>query len=153
MKKIFAIAAIFVGASIMQQANAQVNVNKQPTWGPTGNNHVDYYYLPEADSYYSVDESQFIYNDGRKWVKAKALPSKYRNVDLYKTYKVVVNKPNPYLQNNVYKNQYAQYKGRHDQPVIRDSRDKKYTQNNNQPKQQSWDNNRKQEPQKNGKKH
>jgi len=136
MKKIFAIAAFFVAIASLQSVTAQINVNininKQPTWGPTGNDHVDYYYLPEADSYYNVAESQFVYNDGRKWVKAKSLPSKYKNIDLYKTYKVVVNKPNPYLQDDSYKKQYARYSTRHDQQAIRDSRDTKYTQNRNQ---------------------
>lgn len=143
MKKIFAIAALAIVSFSFQPAHAQINVNininKQPMWGPVGNDHVDYYYLPEEDCYYDVAKTKFIYKSGNKWVSAKSLPAKYKNVDLYKTYKVVVNEPNPFQHNYEHKQQYAQYKNVHNQVAIRDSREEKYFENKKHPEHKNWE--------------
>lgn len=54
-----------------------------------------------------------------------SLPTIY-HINLYSTYKVVINQPRPYLQHNVYKVKYAKYKKGYKQAVIRDSKDSKY---------------------------
>ena len=41
-------------------------------------------------SYYDIQTSKFIYNSGGVWVRSAYLPTKYRNYDLYKGYKVVL---------------------------------------------------------------
>lgn len=132
MKK-FIIAALIGVASIgsVKFASAQVslniNIGSQPLWGPTGYDHVDYYYLPEMDAYYYVPTGQYIYMVNNNWVWRKSLPARYRNVDLYRTYKVVVNGDKPYLRHNTYVNKYKKYKSAYNrQTLIRDSRDKKY---------------------------
>lgn len=99
--------------TIAEKANAQVNVNigLQPAWGPVGYQYVDYYYLPDIETYYYVPRRQFIYlNDGR-WIYSSALPVRYRTYNLYYGYKVVVNEPKPYLRHAAYKVKYAKYKG------------------------------------------
>jgi hypothetical protein len=59
---------------------------------------------------------------------SNSLPYQCRNADLYKTYKVVINEPKPYLRNNHYVNNYKQYKYQHSkQDVIRNSNDSRYT--------------------------
>lgn len=132
MKKIFLVAAILmVSLFSINGAKAQVslniNVGSQPLWGPTGYNHVDYYYLPDINAYYYVPSGQYIYLNNGRWVWVNSLPSIYGNFDLYNAYKVVINKPKPYLQNNIYIAQYSKYKNyRGKQTVIRDSRDSKY---------------------------
>jgi len=115
-----------------------------------GNDHVDYYYLPEVDCYYDVAKSKFIYSDGRKWITAKSLPPIYQNIDLNKTYKVVVNEPKPYQNHDQHKQQYAQYKERHDQPIIRDSKDPKYFENKKHPEHKTWEKQQKEEKKKGG---
>ncbi|WP_316803424.1 hypothetical protein [Pedobacter nototheniae] len=132
MKKIFLIAAIMmVSLFSINGAKAQVslsiNIGSQPLWGPTGYNHVDYYYLPDINAYYYVPSGQYIYLNNGRWVWVNSLPPMYSNFNLYNAYKVVINKPKPYLQNNIYVSQYGKYKnygGK--QTVIRDSRDSKY---------------------------
>ena len=132
MKKLVLFAAVLmVSLFSIKKAQAQVrlniNIGAQPAWGPTGYDHVDYYYLPDIDSYYYVPTGQYIYSNGGRWISASSLPSQFRNFDLYRAYKVVVNEPKPYLRNNVYAAKYRNFKnynGR--QTVIRDSRDTKY---------------------------
>lgn len=132
MKKLILIAAVMmVSLFDINNAKAQVslniNIGSQPVWGPTGYDHVDYYYFPDIDAYYYVPSGQYIYLNGGRWVWTNALPAQYGNFDLYRSYKVVINEPRPYLRNNVYVTRYSKYKnygGR--QAVIRDSRDSKY---------------------------
>lgn len=132
MKKLVLFAAVLmVSLFSINNAKAQVslniNIGSQPVWGPTGYDHVDYYYFPDIDAYYNVPSGQYIYSNGGRWVWVNSLPSQYRNFDLYNAYKVVVNEPRPYLRNNIYVTKYSKFKnynGR--QAVIRDSRDTKY---------------------------
>jgi hypothetical protein len=143
MKKLF-LAALFVGSlAAYKPAHAQIslslnlNIGSQPDWGPTGYDHVDYYYLPDIDCYYDVPNRQYIYLNGNTWTRTSALPPRYSNYDLYHGYKVVVNQPKPYLRAATYRAKYAQYKGRHNQAVIRDSHDAKYRRpQNNRPQPQ-----------------
>lgn len=95
------------------KAGAQVNINigLQPAWGPVGYQHVDYYYLPDIESYYYVPRRQFIYFNNGRWVHSAGLPVAYRSYNLYSGYKVVVNEPRPYLRHATYKVKYAKYKG------------------------------------------
>ncbi|MGM9475851.1 hypothetical protein ACS5PU_05445 [Pedobacter sp. GSP4] len=132
MKKLVLFAAVLmVSLFSIDHAKAQVNLNinigSQPVWGPTGYDHVDYYYFPDIDAYYYVPTGQYIYANGGRWVWVSSLPAQYRNFDLYSAYKVVINEPRPYLRNNIYVTKYSRYKnynGR--QTIIRDSRDTKY---------------------------
>jgi hypothetical protein len=134
MKKLMVLAVLFFSIVVSQGANAQLRVNvnlnigNQPDWGPTGYDHVDYYYIPDMDVYYNVPQHLFIYAEGGRWIYARSLPPRYNGYNLYNSYKVVVNKPRPYLHADVYRREYGRYKGGHgpSQVVIRDSRDEKY---------------------------
>jgi hypothetical protein len=145
MKKMMTIAAIIMIGFLFQQAGAQVkvslnvNLGQQPVWGPTGYDHADYYYLPDIDCYYDVNRRQFIYNSGNRWVYAGQLPRRYRNVNLYNSYKVVVNEPKPYLHADVYRNKYRDNKQQHERQIpIRDSREEKYYQVKGHPMHNQW---------------
>lgn len=157
MKKSIIILALLVGGIGMQQSFAQPgqrspqqqkhtpqppvqknNLDKQPVWGPTGNDYADYYYLPEVDCYFDVAKARFIYRSEAGWKYAKKLPANYKQVDLYRTYKVVVNEPNPYNHNNEHKQKFGNDKDRHDQPVIRDSKDNKYFVNKKHPEHKNY---------------
>ncbi len=77
------------------------NIAQQPEWGPIGFNYVSAYYLPAYNIYYEVSEKNFIVKEGGKWVKYQALPRKYARLDLYTTYKMVLQDGNqePYRDN------------------------------------------------------
>ncbi|CAM3747485.1 hypothetical protein FSS13T_15800 [Flavobacterium saliperosum S13] len=95
MKTIFSIAIGFMllvfGSSMQAQVSLNVNVGEPPSWGPAGHTGVNYYYLPDIETYYDVPARQFIYYNRGTWVRTKYLPRAYRNYDLYGGYKVVLN--------------------------------------------------------------
>lgn len=130
MKKLFFLILFAVSGFMPSQSSAQislnVNVGSQPLWGPTGYDHVDYYYLPDIESYYYVPKRQFVYLNNGSWVFNSNLPASYRNYNLYKGYKVVINSPKPYLHFKEQKVKYAKYKSNHGQAVILRSNDPKY---------------------------
>ena len=134
------IVAVFLSSTADAQLriNLSFNVDRQPVWGPTGYDHVEYYYLPDIDAYYNVPQRRFYTHEGGRWIGRSSLPSRYRNFDLYNSYKVVVNEPAPYRNNKTHREQYSSFKGRHDQQPIRDSRDAKYFVNKNHPEHNNW---------------
>jgi len=128
MKKVIVFFAIFLsGFMFKAQAQIRVSVNLgiQPEWGPTGYDHADYYYFPDTDIYYDISGKRFIYMDRGRWSFATTLPRKYRSTDLYHSYKVVLNERKPYLHNDANRVKYASYRGRKDQPILRDRHDNK----------------------------
>ncbi len=134
------IATLLLLSSLPAQVsvNLNFNVGSQPVWGPTGYDHVEYYYLPDIEVYYSISQHMFFYYDGGRWIGRSRLPSRYRNYDLYNSYKVVVNERRPYRNHKMYRDQYSSYKDRRDQQPIRDSRDSRYYVIKNHPEHNNW---------------
>ena len=140
---------LFVVSSFNFIAGAQVammqpNVDLQPIWGPVGYDHVDYYYLPDIDVYFDVTRQQYVYNDGNNWITAPTLPPRYDGYDIYHSYKAVINEPTPWMHNEKFKAQYARYKRRHDQKIIRESHENKYRANPKHPEHNQWHEDREQ---------
>ncbi len=119
MKKLIMAVLLVCGVVTAEKTSAQVNINigLQPGWGPTGYDYVDYYYLPDIETYYYVPKKQFIYLNNGRWIYSAGLPSRYRTYNLYNGYKVVLNTPKPYLQHATYKVKYAKYKGNNGKQV------------------------------------
>ncbi|ANI89850.1 hypothetical protein A9P82_11470 [Arachidicoccus ginsenosidimutans] len=134
MKKTLIAAAVLLGSLSLHQANAQININvnigSQPSWGPTGYDYVQYYYLPDINCYYDVVHKRYYYPVGNSWHYSTRLPRRYANYNIYNSYKVVVNRPTPYRTNAQDIRDYGKYKGQHGQPIIRDSKDPKYHHDN-----------------------
>lgn len=129
MKKIMILLFIATSFTTIAQAQINVNIGKQPLWGPVGYDRADYYYMPDADIYYSVPERAYYYRRGNSnnWTRSTVLPPQYKNVDLFTTQKVVINgEGRPYMNHVKYKDKYASLKGKRDQVAIRDSKDEKY---------------------------
>ena len=141
MRYLFAlIVALFLSSALDAQVHANVNFNldKQPVWGPTGNDYVENYYMPDIEAYYNVPQHRFYYNEGGRWVGRSSLPSRFGNYDLYNSHKVVMNERQPWLKHDTYKDKYSSFKGVHDQQPIRDSKDSKYFVNKNHPQHNNW---------------
>ena len=145
MKKQIFIFAFVITTCFGYVATAQVGVEfndaVQPMWGPVGYDHVDYYFLPDIDAYYDVPHKQYVYFDNGTWVTRPDLPSAYADYNLYNGYKIVVNKPSPWLHNDKYQAKYERYKNRHDQKIIRDSHENKYRANPDHPEHSQWQQN------------
>ena len=142
MKKQFFLALLVAFAFLWQGAGAQVsvhfNLGLQPIWGPVGYDYVDYYYLPDIDAYYDVNNQTYVYFDDGRWITNRYLPPRYHDFDLYRAHKVVINEPTPWMHHDRYRNQYSSYRGRHDQVPIRDSHEERYWANPNHPQHGNW---------------
>lgn len=120
------LGSVFNFTPAHSQVSVNINIGSQCLWGPVGYDYVEYYYLPEIDVFYYVPTGEYIYWRGKQQVFVTYLPVSY-HVDLYTTYKVIINEPKPYLQHNTYIVKYAKYKhGGPKQVAIRDSNDQKY---------------------------
>lgn len=144
MKKTILIATLVLSGFLFGTAQAQLkvsvkaNIGTQPVWGPTGYDHVDYYYLPDIDSYYDVQARQYVYKDHGHWLRGNSLPGRYHDYDVYKGYKIVVNDPYPYRHAETYRTKYGEFKGRHNKELIRDSHESKYFENKDHPEHDKW---------------
>jgi len=112
---VFGMMLIFA-ASVEGQVSVRLNVGTPPAWGPAGYNGARYYYLPDIESYYDVNNSTFIYFSGNTWIHSRFLPARYKGYDLYHGYKVVMNDYHgnaPYQNFREYRTRYARgYRGR-----------------------------------------
>jgi hypothetical protein len=141
MKKLMLLLVAVIGITFAANAqiNVSINIGSQPGWGPTGYDHVDYYYMPDLEVYYSVPDGLYWYNDGRNWVSARTLPARFGKVDLYSVHKVVINGVDkPYLQHEKYRKEYVKFKGKRDQVAIRDSKEEKYFESKDHPRHNDW---------------
>jgi hypothetical protein len=127
MKRMILASCLLAGLCVFNFAHAQVsvsvnfNVPVQPLWGPAGYNQVNYYYMPDIETYYYVPTHQFIYFNNGRWIFSGGLPPRYHDYDLYRGYKVVINEPRPYRHHEEYRVRYAQYRGYYDhQAVLRE---------------------------------
>lgn len=124
MRKIVLAISLALGMiTLSDAASAKVNVNKhhQPNWGPAGYNYASFYFLPEYNVYYDVNTKKFHYKSGQRWVTATQLPRQYGKVDLYRTYKVVINDATPYKMNDKHIRMYGTYANQRNQATWRDS--------------------------------
>lgn len=124
---------VFTAGSVYAQVNVNVNIGtppppvvvvqspkvvvaSPPEWGPVGYDNMEYYYLPDIQVYYDIRLAQYIYYGGNKWIRARRLPSHYRNYNLYNGYKVVLTDYHgnaPYVYFNAHKVKYYKgYKGK-----------------------------------------
>jgi hypothetical protein len=68
------------------QAQVAVTVNRTygpPLWAPKAPVKVQYYYLPDIQTYYDVPAQRYIYQRNGAWVRTAALPTRYTGYDLY----------------------------------------------------------------------
>ena len=106
---------LILTASVQSQLSVNVHLGTPPSWAPAGYSDVRYYYLPDVEAYYDVQTSMFIYFSGNQWIRRNYLPSRYRNYDLHRGYKVVMKDyhgNSPYANFRDYKQKYAKgYRG------------------------------------------
>jgi len=144
MKKSVLIVALLFSGFVIGTATAQVhvslraNIGSQPVWGPTGYDHAEYYYMPDIHVFYYIPGRQYIYQQRGRWVYANSLPSRFHNYDIYNGYKVVVNDRYPYRHAETYRSKYAEFKGHHDQEIIRNSHDSRYYEIKDHPEHNNW---------------
>lgn len=87
--KLIATGIIFFAAASTSQAQVSINVNigapavvVRPAWIPQNHVNVDFYYIPEIESYYDVSAGLYVYLDNGNWCRTRYVPVRYRNYDL-----------------------------------------------------------------------
>lgn len=133
MKKlILLIGAVLImgfSSTAKSQVSINVNINSQPAWGPEGYQRANFYYFPDLNVYYNVNQSLFYYLSNARWISNRYLPSRYGKYDLYTLYKVVINNlSRPWLRNNIHQREYRRYRGNRNQLCIRSSNNNRYVQ-------------------------
>ncbi|MDF2433804.1 MAG: hypothetical protein JWP44_3435 [Mucilaginibacter sp.] len=114
MKKLILLSAIAMSGLIYSTANAQVGLHVGFNFGPArvvqvpvyDDDEDDYYYLPDVDAYYSVNEECYYYYNGYRWVPAAYLPGAFRYYDWRNADRYEVRAPRPYLHDDVYRSRY-----------------------------------------------
>lgn len=121
MKRLVVMSAIAMSGLFYQTANAQIGVHFNINLGPrpvvvqsAPVYDEDYYYLPEVEAYYSVNQHCYYYQDGGRWISAAYLPGVYRNYDWQHANHYAVREARPYLHNDVYRARYGGFDGRRD---------------------------------------
>lgn len=122
MKKLIVLSALVLGGLSYQSASAQIsfhvgiNLTPRPVYvepAPVYND-ADYYYLPDVEAYYSVNQNRYYYQDGGSWISAAYLPGRYHDYDWRHANHYAVNEPRPYMHNDVYRARYGGFEGRRD---------------------------------------
>jgi hypothetical protein len=130
MKRLIILSAIAMSGLIYNTADAQIGIHLGFHFGPRrvvyapapvvveqapvyyqaepvyDDSNDNYYYLPDVDAYYSVNEQCYYYNDGGSWISAACLPGAYRDYDWRNAPRYEVRAPRPYLRNDFYRSRY-----------------------------------------------
>ena len=81
--KLFLLATLLMVAINSQaQVSVKVNAPKPPVWATAAPAKVNYYYLPDIQTYYDVPAQRYIYMRNGSWFRSAALPAHYRGYDL-----------------------------------------------------------------------
>lgn len=111
--KIVMLGMLFAFATNMDaQVSANLNTGTPPVWATAVPPNVDFYYLPEIETYYDVPAQQYIYLNEGAWIHTGYLPARYRGYDLYQSHPVFLTEYNgrqPYLY---FKEHKMKYKGK-----------------------------------------
>ena len=127
---LLALLLVCIAISGNAQISFNINIGAQPSWGLVGYDYVNNYYFPDIETYYNLPSKQYTYLEDGVWITRYSLPPRNGGYNLYTGYKVIINEPRPYLQHNNYRARYAPFRNKHSLPIIRDSHDRKYLNNN-----------------------
>ncbi|RYE28201.1 MAG: hypothetical protein EOP42_17550 [Sphingobacteriaceae bacterium] len=131
MKKILFLSALIAGSLSFNAAKAQigvhlnVNLGSRPVYVASAPVVDDYYYLPDAEAYYSVPERVYYYQNEGRWVSGPRLVGRYQDYDYSRMRHYVVNEPRPYLRNDYYRSRYN-----NPQVIVRNNRNYGYQNDN-----------------------
>ncbi len=124
MKKLIFLSALITSSFFVKNADAQVgvhfniNLGARRVYAPVPPPVVDnYYYLPEAEAYYSVPEHVYYYQNEGRWITSPHLAGRFYDYDYSRLRHYAINEPRPYLRNDYYRSRYSG-----PQFAVRDSR-------------------------------
>lgn len=113
MKKLFFLSALITASLSFNTVKAQIGFHINVNFGPrpvyvaptpVADN---YYYLPDANAYYSVPEQVYYYQNEGRWVSGSHLVGRYHDYDYSRLRHYAVNEARPYLRNDYYQARYS----------------------------------------------
>ena len=110
-KLFFLIALLAITASSKAQISVNVNLGTPPVWAPAAPVEVQYYYLPDIETYYDVPARRYIYMRNGVWTRTAYLPRQYRGYDLYHGHTVYLNDYHGNAPYSFYKQHKVKYVG------------------------------------------
>ncbi|MFZ4456383.1 MAG: hypothetical protein ACOYOT_09195 [Bacteroidales bacterium] len=86
-------------------------VYDNPAWAPTYYGGVRYYYFPDLEVYYDLQNRDFVYLSDGRWLFSRELPPFYSDYDLYHSYVISlnVNVFQPWRHHHFYISNYPRY--------------------------------------------
>lgn len=116
LKKAGLIAALCVAAWGLPSCNTpfMTTIGVQftnPSWAPPYYNGVRYYYLPDIETYYDLQDRNFVYLDNGQWRYSPSLPSVYGSYDLFNGFVIALNITlyQPWMHHQYYVSHYPRY--------------------------------------------
>lgn len=114
MKKLIFLSALIISSFFVKTADAQIgvhfniNLGPRPVYAPIPPPPVvdDYYYLPDAEAYYSVPEHVYYYQNEGRWISSPRLVGRFHDYDYSRMRHFAINEPRPYLRNDYYRNHF-----------------------------------------------
>ncbi|MDI9256961.1 hypothetical protein [Flavobacterium sedimenticola] len=83
------IALFFIVSSLLT-VNAQTTENNPKVVAATSNSEIRYYYFPNMEAYYDMENQVFRYQHNKTWMVSPQLPPNYGGYSLYKNERVVL---------------------------------------------------------------
>ena len=82
-----------------------------PPWAPAYFPGVRYYYIPDIETFYDLENQDFAYLDDGQWVFSDYLPPMYSGFDLYSAYVVALdqNVYQPWMHYHLYVSNYPRF--------------------------------------------
>lgn len=116
IEKVFLLMLIFTCyiSSAQQKSNDQLSTDPDKK-------DFRYYYFPNIEAYFDLQEKVYLYRDNGEWTEAEELPKNYGGYSLYNKVRVAItdyNGDEPYLQLQAHKKMYPyNSKGRFTTPT------------------------------------
>ncbi|ASU34300.1 hypothetical protein [Mucilaginibacter xinganensis] len=117
---LLAVSLVIAFNSSPSKAQVSVGVHVGIWTPPPAYASVNYYYLPDVESYYYVPTHQYVYLNGGNWVFRASLPSRYSDYDINSGYKVAINRPRPYRYFYHDRDAYRGHRGERGGTIFRD---------------------------------
>lgn len=89
----------------------KVNAQGYPFWSPPYYTGARYYYMPDIETYYDINNEYFVYLDNGQWLFVNALPPMYNNYNLYNGFFITLNNSvyQPWMHHHLYVANYPRY--------------------------------------------
>ena len=81
IKIVIGLTLFFITTGVTAQ-KVDIQYGPPPVWAPSAPAKVQYYYLPDIETYYDVPSRQYIYSRNGVWTRTTSLPDRYRTYNL-----------------------------------------------------------------------